>query len=65
MRDEPTTHEILNIIFDALHENYDATTDASSNLCIQFNIRPNIIDIHDAANNRHFTVEVLGERFEY
>ena len=65
MNEYPTVNDVLSVIFKALHEHYDATTDASSDLCIQYNIKPHIIDVHDAANNRHFTIEVLGEDYVY
>jgi hypothetical protein len=65
MNEYPTVNDVLSVIFKALHEHYDATTDHSSDLIIQFNINPHIIDIHDVLSDYHLSITVVGEDWEY
>jgi hypothetical protein len=65
MSEYPIVKDVISIIFDALHEHYDATTDASSNLIIQRNMNPDVIDIHDVLSDYHLSITVVGEDWEY
>jgi hypothetical protein len=65
MVNDPSSDKIMNLIFEALHNYYDATVDYSSSLVIQFNMCPNIIDIHDYEHNRHYSITLFGENTHY
>lgn len=65
MSEYPNIPDVMSIIFKALHEHYKATTDASSDLIIQRNMGPNVIDIHDVLSDYHLSITVVGEDWEY
>jgi hypothetical protein len=65
MSEYPIVKDVMSIIFDALHEHYDATVDDSSDLIIQYNKVGNVIDIHDVLSDYHLSVTIVGEDWEY
>lgn len=65
MVDDPSSDKIMSLIYNALHDYYDATVDYSSELVIQFNMNPNIIEIHDYKHNRYYSITLFGENTHY
>lgn len=69
MNKYPIVKDVVSIIFNALNEHYDATTDNSSDLIIQSKYESNtatgVIDIHDILSDYHLSITVVGEDWEY
>ena len=69
MSEYPIVKDVMSIIFDALHEHYDATTDISSDLIIQYDkdsdLIHNVIHIHDMLSDYYLSITVVGEDCEY
>ena len=65
MSDDPDTATISSLVYRALHDYYDATSDYSSQLVINTSMNPNIINIEDFKHNRRYTVTIFGENTHY